>query len=234
MPNFLKILHELQHHQDAQRQTVEERPLEPNLILLRLWQAQRLARTYTDLLADPRFAPACQFFLSDIYGPRDFSQRDNDAVQLHDLLSRFLPEIMLRLLARTIQINELTSRLDIDLAHALMDQLGVTDTITPELYAAGYRICDNFTERKYQIELLAEILGEVCEGAKFPGVGVTLKLVRGPAQNAGWFEVVDFLERGYAAARPMKDVKHFVGTIHDRETLILERIFAGHPAPFEI
>jgi hypothetical protein len=234
MPNYLKILHDLQHHREAQRQTVEECQVEPDLALLRAWQTQRLAHTYADLLADPKYAPACQFFLSDIYGPRDFSQRDSDAVRLHDLLSRFLPEMMLRLLGRAIQINELTSHLDAELARALVETLGVTDAITPELYAAGYRVCNNYDDRVRQIELLAGILTEVCEGAKFPLVGVTLKLVRGPALNAGWFEVYDFLERGYAAARHMKDVKYFVGTIHDRETLILERIFNGHGDPFGI
>jgi hypothetical protein len=62
----------------------------------------------------------------------------------------------------------------------------------------------------------------------------SLRLVRQPVYRAGWSEVYDFLERGYQACRPMRDVKYFVKTIYQRECTILEQIFAGDDDPFEI
>ncbi len=41
----------------------------------------------------------------------------------------------------------------------LVDQLGVTDSIAREQYAAGYRLCDNYDERVRQIDLITQVLG---------------------------------------------------------------------------
>ncbi|WP_297114124.1 hypothetical protein [Thermomonas sp.] len=45
---------------------------------LQAWQAQRLQRSFAGFLADPARRPAAQFFLTDLYGEHDFSQRDAD------------------------------------------------------------------------------------------------------------------------------------------------------------
>jgi hypothetical protein len=122
--------------------------------------------------------------------------------------------------------------LDDALLHVLVEQLGVTDTITPEVYAQGYRICDNYAERARQIELIGIVLRQVGEGARLPVVGMAMRLARIPAQRAGWGELYDLLARGYAAFKPMRDVKAFVKTVEQREMRILDRIFAGAPDPF--
>jgi hypothetical protein len=229
---FIHLLNELQHHQDAQRVAVDGVDLDPRLILLRQWQTERLTNTYRDLLADEQYRSACLFFLSDLYAPRDFSQRNHDAEHLYDLLSRFLPEGMLALLADAIRINQLTSQLDHALLRVLANDLGVTDTITQQVYAQGYRLCDNYAERKEQIRLLTQTLREAAEGARRPLFAASLRLVRRPAQRAGWSELYDFLERGYLACRPMRNVETFVGTIEQREMELLDKIYAGDDEPF--
>ncbi len=42
-------------------------------------QSERLARTYSDLLASDRYRESCEFFLEELYGARDFEQRDAEA-----------------------------------------------------------------------------------------------------------------------------------------------------------
>ena len=49
---------------------------------LREWQAARLAQTHGDLLASPRYAQAATFFLSDLYGEKDFSERDAEVERI--------------------------------------------------------------------------------------------------------------------------------------------------------
>jgi len=230
--DLLSLLFDLQHSAEAQQQSLPGKDLENRLAMLRQWQSRRLAYTYADLLEDGQYRSACQFFLSDIYAPRDFSQRDHDAEHLHGLLARYLPEPMLRLLADTIRLNQLTNRLDQQLLHALFEDLGVTRQITPQTYAAGYRICDNHAERKEQIELLTSVLDEAAHGARRPVFAISLRLARFPAYHAGWFELYDFLDRGYTACKSMKNVSKFVSTIHQREMNILQSIFAGAPDPF--
>ena len=230
---FIRLLSELQHRQEAQRVSVEDATVDPQLAMLRQWQSERLTNTYADLLADEQYHSACTFFLSDIYAARDFSQRNYDAAHLYGILSRFLPEAMLALLADAIHLNQLTSQLDHALLQVLVKDLGMTDTITPQMYSQAYRLCNNYSERQGQIELLVEVLKKAAKGARNPIFAATLRLVRRPTQRAGWFDVYDFLERGYLACKPMKDVERFVKTIQARETAVLDKIFADDPQPFE-
>lgn len=231
-PNVIRVLVDLQQDETAKHQQVEEQGLDPGLALLRNWQAQRLAGTYADLLADPEYAAASRFFLSDIYAARDFSQRDHDFERLYHLLSRFLPAQSLHLLRRSLDLNHLSYELDRRLLGALVDELGVRDALTPELYTQGYRLCDHYDERAFQIREIVAVIEEVGAGARLPLVGVSLRLARVPAHAAGWMELYDFLERGYRAFRPLKSVEKFARTIGQREMDLLERIYGGESNPF--
>jgi hypothetical protein len=233
-PDAARLLHDLQHSDELRQQPVAGVALDPRLALLRTWQSQRLAQTYADLLADPHAGPAGRFFLSDIYAPRDFSQRDHDIERIYAFLTRVLPAQTLHLLSNVIALNHLTKLLDDDLCRVLVDQLGVVDTITPQQYAEGYRICDNYAERAQQIDLITTVLEEVGVGARLVVVGLAMKLARGPARRAGWVELYDFLARGYAAFKQLRDVPAFVGTIAQRERRILDQIFSDNPDPFTV
>ena len=234
LPNAGQLLHDLQHNQELRHQPVLATELDPHLALLRKWQSERLAHTYADLLTDKRYRPACLFFLSDIYAPRDFSQRDHDVERIHAFLSRVVPAQMLQLLTDVVELNSLTNALDQKLVQVLVNQLNVTDTITSELYAEGYRICDHYAKRIRQIDLITRVAAQVGEGARLMVVGAAMKLVRGPAHRAGWAELYDFLEHGYGAFKQMRDVKNFVQLVEQREKRILNQIFSGHPDPFAI
>ncbi len=216
----------------TQRELIAPIQLDPQLVMLRTWQSERLARTYADLLADPKFAPACQFFLSDIYSPRDFSQRDRDFETLHSVLSRFLPAFAIQLLTDALAANQATYNLDLKQLHILVDQLNVTSSISVEQYIQAYRLCDNYTERVDQIEQITQVMCQVGELAHQPLVRPVLWAARQPALKGGWNELYGFLERGYIAYKGMKDRTLFTQILHDREMQILDRIYQGHPEPF--
>jgi chorismate mutase len=199
--------------------------LDPHLALVRTWQSERLGQTYADLLADPRYQPACQFFLTDIYAARDFSQRDHDVARIHALLSSVLPPRVVQVLTDIITLMKLTNALDNQLVQVLVNRLDVTDSITAAQYREGYRLCDNYDERMQQIELVTKILSEVGQLAHTMMIGVGLKLVRVPAERAGWSELYGFLERGYAAFKPMRNVSFFVQTVEEREKRLLNEIW---------
>ena len=231
-----RTIQHLQHGKDRQRPELKE--LDPQLALLRTWQAERLSKTYADLMESKNFRPACEFFLDDIYAPRDFSQRDQDFVHIYDLASRFIPESFLELFKALLELNNLTNQLDLLLLDALVGPLGLTDQahpgITPALYAQAYRICDNYADRKYQIDLLAAVINDVGMGARDPLVWPTLQLARIPAGLGGWNELYDFATHGYQAFHAMRHPGVFSSTIQKREMAILDRIFAGDNDPFMI
>jgi hypothetical protein len=233
LPNPTQILTELLKDDSMRPRPAADGELAPQLALLRRWQSDRLSRTYADLLVDERHRLACLFFLSDIYAPRDFSQRDQNLEQIHAWLSRLLPPAAIQILTDAVDLNRMTNDLDQRLLHALVDKLGMDDSLTPEQYAEAYRICDNYAERQTQIERIYRLALEVGTLARLPLLGTTLRVARRPVERAGWGEVHHFLEQGYIAFHKMKDPHHFADTIYTREMQILDRIFARHPNPFE-
>jgi len=208
--------------------------LDPKLLMLRAWQSNRLTRTYMDLLESDQYGPASRFFLSDIYASKDFSQRDHDILTIYNFLSHILPPISLQLLRDSIELNQLTYDLDKTLLAVLVDKLGVTTTITAGLYAQAYQICDNYAERAFQIRSIAKTVQEVGEGARLPLINTALKLIHKPAVRAGWVELYEFLNRGYKAFKPMKNIKFFVSVIRDREMQILDNLLSNKPDPFKL
>lgn len=223
---ILRSIEQMKH------QRVEARPLDPDVALLRRWQSRRLARTYADLLAHPRFRPACEFFLEDLYGPKDFTQRDHDIAQVYSFARRFVPEALIRPLTLSVELHFLSLELDARLLKVLKERLGLTGTLTVALYAEAYRLCDNYVDRVRQIEMVGEIGDELDRIARIPLVGAALQLARGPAIRAGWVELTEFMERGYRAFEHMRGAQFFTSTIRQRERRILDRIYAGDPDPF--
>ena len=227
--NLPELLHKVEQTKHSE---VKPKPLDPRLQLLRDWQVKRLTRTHHDLLVNPRYGLASDYFINDIYAARDFSQRNYDLRRMHDTFRRWLPELMIRPLTLAIELHELTEKLDVQLLEVLVKELGMTDHLNAEMYAEAYRLCNNYQVRVRQIELISDI-GKRVEGlVNFPFSAAALKLGHGPAVRAGWGELMDFLERGYKAFKQMHGANYFLETIRKRERHILERIYASDPKPF--
>lgn len=229
-----RLLTHLAQARPGHRVTVDAQELSRELMLLRSFQAQRLATTHADLLASPRYSPATHFFLQDVYAPRDFSQRDADLLRFYQGISKVLPEKAVSILADVVALSNLTNDLDDQLCRALIDEVGVTDSISPQQYAAGYRVCDNYDDRLHQIRMIDRIGLGIDRLVRIPFVGVTLRLAHAPAMMTGWADLQLFLERGFSAFKHMKGAAEFLETVDRRETTILDRIFAGNPEPFDL
>ena len=212
---------------------VEAVLLDPKVALLRRWQSRRLACTYSDLLNHPRYRPACLFFLDDIYAARDFSQRDHDIRQMYNLARRVIPEGVLRPMTLTVKLHDLTEELDQQLLDVLVKSIGITDHISEEQYVEAYRLCDNYDVRVQQIDMIYEINERLLKIVRSPLTTATLMFARGPIRNAGYVEMVDFLDRGYKAFKHMRGSHYFGKTIKKREMRILDRIYARDPDPFQ-
>ena len=217
----------------GERVQVDYVGLSAEMALLREWQANRLKHTYDDLLHSSKYGRASEFFLSDIYGAKDFSQRDTDAENAYNSMRKYLPDRLLATLGKAIELNALTQNLDTQLLHTLVNNLGVTNEITVAQYAEAYRLCDNYETRTYQIDLLMELGGGLDNLIRIPMIGMILRAARRPANRAGWGELQDFLERGFAAFKKMGRATPFLEIVEERECAILEKIFASDPHPFD-
>jgi hypothetical protein len=199
---------------------------------LRNWQAKRLAHTHRDLLHDPSHRPAVEFFLSEIYGPQDTSVRDASVERIYPVIIRMLPERALHAIGLALELDALTEHLDDKLLDTLA--LDARSEITAAAYASAYRRCDNYALRKHQIELITRIGLHLAEIVRKPLVYEVLHAMRTPAHLAGFGELQRFLERGFDTFRRIPDPEKFVDLVERRETLILDRIYAGGEQPFEI
>lgn len=229
-----KLLTHITQARPGHRIKVDAQELSEELTLLRVFQAQRLATTHGDLLANPRYSQATHFFLNDVYSPKDFSQRDADLMQFYHGVRKVLPERAVSILSDVVTLSDLTNELDEKLSRVLFDEVGVVDSITLQQYAEGYRICDNYDDRVRQIKLIGQIGLGIDRLVRIPFVGVTLRLAHAPAVLTGWGDLQNFLEQGFSAFKHMKGAAEFLETVDRREMAILDRIFASHPEPFAI
>ncbi|HUQ28211.1 MAG TPA: hypothetical protein VM051_06445 [Usitatibacter sp.] len=194
---------------------------------LKRWQAQRLATTYADYAAQPRYRAATAFFIDDLYGAKDFSSRDQAMLRILPLMTRLLPASAVETAALAIELEALSEDLDHRLAAALPP-----GAITQDGYAQAYRVSATRAERERQVELIDAAGHRLDEVVKKPMLGRTLTLMRRPARMAGLSDLQDFLERGFAAFREMKGADEFLDVVKRRETRILSGLFSGAARPF--
>ncbi|MCP4660090.1 MAG: hypothetical protein GY856_32210 [bacterium] len=201
--------------------------------VLSRWQSERLAQTHADLLHSARYRPAVEFFLTELYGPRDFDRRHRDLERISPMLVRVLPAHMIHTLTLALEMNVVTEELDAALLRVLVEEPDFSNHLDDEVYAEAYRRCDNHARRRRQLELIREVGEELEVVTTSPGVGTALGLAGTPARLMGLGELHGLLERGFRAFRHMRGAKQFLEAIVGRERQIMDRIFAGHARPFE-
>jgi hypothetical protein len=212
----LKLAAGLRRNAAADPVRAEEREL------LRTWQANRLTATYPEFLTDPRYGPAAEFFLSDLYGPKDFSARDLEVERILPMLVKALPLSGLTTLALAVELDALSEDLDAGMVDALR-QRGKISHIDTAVYAEAYRLVGRRASRLRQIQLIVDT-GEALEAlARKPWVAGALKLMKGPAHMAGLGELHEFLERGFSTFRRMGRATEFLERIETEEKRLMRQ-----------
>ena len=202
-----------------------KKPRPPRLKELKRWQSARLERTYADLASQDRYREATAFFLDDLYGPKDFSARDQEMLRIVPVMRRLLPASAVETAALAIELEALSEDLDQRLAAALPE-----GPIDEESYAEAYRASSTPGERQHQIDLIVAVGERLDALVRKPFVFTTLKVMRQPARVAGLGDLQDFLENGFQAFRDMDGAGEFLAVLRERETRILRSLFSGKAA----
>lgn len=195
-------------------------------LALKNWQSDRLRRTYPDLFAQPRYRAAGNFFLTEIYGAKDFEQRDVEALRVVPKLARMLPDKAIETLVAAVELDELSEVLDARVAEHL--SLPIDDAG----YAAAYRAAGTPAERQRQIEMVERIGGSLERLARVPLLAGMLRMMRMPAEAAGFGHLHHFLQGGFDAFKAMGPAAEFLATIRARETQLMQRLFDNEAEPF--
>jgi hypothetical protein len=169
-----------------------------------------------------------EFFLNDLYGPHDFTQRDQDVTRAWSSLKRTLPARAAGILARAIELDVLTTELD----HAMAAQLPA-GPLTNAGYASAYRAMNRAESRRRQIVLTIGIGEDLDRIVRHAWIGVALKAAHLAAHAAGLGALQDFLERGYTAFRRVRGAERLLTAIRERETELMNALFSGTGDPLD-
>jgi hypothetical protein len=192
-------------------------------IALQIFQSNRLRRDYSDLAEIAQYEPVGEFFFNEIYGGRDFSQRDSEARRLQHIL-HVMPGVNLRDVEEVLELLDLTNRLDDGLAQLMLAQ-GLHSDFTEATYDRCYYEADNYAQRLRQIELVRGSLYNVFRLSRMPLLGLALHRSRLLARIAGIEAAHSFLAKGFAALQGVSSIDQFAETIYSRELVRLKRIY---------
>jgi hypothetical protein len=195
---------------------------------IKRYQHARFSLTYADLMAQARYARAAEFFLNDLYGPGDFSDRDAQFARIVPALVRLFPAHIVATVAELAQLHALSERLDTAMARQMLDGGHQVDLVDGASYG---RAVGEAASRERQIALMVSVGESLDRYTRSSVLRQSLRLMRGPASAAGLGALQGFLERGFDTFRGMAGAEHFLSTIAARERLLAASLFAGASAP---
>lgn len=215
------------------RQHKASHPLEPQLAKLGQWQAERLKNTHRDLYGQPDYHQGLSFLLSDLYAPAGLTQRDDNIDRVFPKMVKWLQDHHLDTLAGLVELNRLTQQLDLELAETLSELGHPIHELQEWQYCDAYRVSSQRQQRERQIELVAEVGGQLDRYVRNRTLGWLLSMTRSAAEMAGLGDLHDFLHRGYSAFRAMDNVEQLIAQLVERENRVMSQILANTPSPFD-
>jgi hypothetical protein len=224
-PTADKILSNLQEVQAERSRRAADAGLAASVAEVKRFQHARFSHTYADLLANPRYREAARFFLDDLYGPADFSQRDAQFVRVVPALVRLFPAELVETVLQLAQLHALSERLDSAMGAALAGE-----PLDGRRYGQAWRLVGEPASRSRQIDLMLAVGRALDRYTRSLFLRNSLRLMRGPAQAAGLGALQGFLESGFDTFKAMRGAEAFLGVIEQRERALAAQLFAGADA----
>jgi hypothetical protein len=224
-PEATAILDNLHAVAAERSRRLADAALDARVHVVKHYQHARFGRTYADLLAQPRYARAAQFFLDDLYGPKDFTDRDTQFARVVPGLTRLFPHEIVLTVHSLSELHALSESLDTQMAQRLpapqLDRAG---------YIAAWQSVGRPADRERQIELMLAVGHALDRYTRNPLLRHSLRLMRGPARALGIGALQSFLESGFDTFRDMRGAAEFLSTIASRERDLAAALFAADPA----
>jgi hypothetical protein len=189
-------------------------------------QSRRFAGTYSDLLNQAPYQSAARFFLAELYGDKDFSQRDEQFFRLSAGLEHFFIVPLMNAAVSLAQLHSLTETLDMAMAQCWLED---PNTDEAARYLRAWRLVNRRPDRLHQLEKVLE-LGRILERmTRTPGLQLVLRMMRQPAFLAGLGDLQQFLESGFIAFHAMtqspEGTASFLNAIQSRESSMITMLF---------
>ena len=196
-------------------------------------QARRFAGTYADLLGQDTYRGATRFFLDELYGEQDFSQRDAQFARIADAIQTLFPKQVAAMASTLAQLHGLTEELDFGMARTLLE-INAADLPEGLCYLQAWRRLGQLPDRSAQLQMVTGTGRELERLTRLPGLRLMLKLMRRPAIAGGLDNLQRFLETGFdtfaALSKRPGAVNYFLDVVQERETEWMASLSQGNEA----
>ena len=203
-------------------------------------QAQRFRGTYADLMASPAFGPAARFFLEELYGDGDYTERDQQFGRIAGTLQTMFPAAVVKTAVDLAVLHAQTEGLDQDMGRAWLAQAGIRTAARDSdalRYANAWRSVGQRHARQQQLQRVLAMGTDLAGLTRTPGLRMMLRMMRGPAHAAGMGALQKFLEAGFDTfgqlARQRGGVEQFLAAIDTREAGLMNQLFDADPVTCE-
>ena len=225
---------QLQHYLDrffALRQHGDDALFLARLRRHQEWQGERLKHTHAHLLDDPVTAEGIQFLLDDVYGGRELLPVAREIRRALPKAMKLLPEKVMATSAAALEAAILTQELDEAVTQTLGEALD--QPLTEMTYLKGFRQDHHHNDRLRQVQLVAELGHRLDRYIRSRMLHATFRMVRKPVHAAGFSNLYDFMDRSFRVMKPVPSVGRLLEQLAAREEAIMQKVYAGHPTPFE-
>ena len=194
------------------------------------FQHARFEQSYADLLAQPRYAKSARFFLEELYGPVDFTARDDQFSRVVPAMVRMFPQEIVCTVANLAELHALSESMDTAMGRAIAARV-----LDADQYGRAWRQVGRAADRERQIVLMLSVGSDLERHTGRALLRHSLRVMRGPANAAGLGALQRFLEAGFDTFREMHGADVFLRTIADRERGLASQLFTATNAakPFE-
>lgn len=189
------------------------------------YQVARMRATHEALFRSPLYGPLCEFFVVDLYGPREAglarqASLESFVARLRSLVPAWISDGALGL----VELQSLSAQLDDRLARALLSA-GCSIRFSSEEFEEAYFRCDDYADRIRQIALSEACASYAFALSRHRSVGVLLGAARKLHRHASVDSLIAILERGHSALVGMDEIGPFLAAMRAGETAYLDGIY---------
>jgi hypothetical protein len=194
-------------------------------------QCERFRRSYVDVLAHPNWGDAARFFLHELYGDQDFSERDHQFGRIAPAIERLFPASVVTVATALVHLHAISEQLDHAMALAIQAMPSDTydDSSVRAAYVLAWRQTGLQDARSEQLTLFVRLGAELDKLTRIPSLRMMLRMMRAPAATAGLQHLQSFLEQGFDTFKAMQRSKAgasaFLELIKTRESAWIVRLY---------
>ena len=190
------------------------------------WLVDYLTPFAGSLRARGEYADAVDFVINELAG-KNVVERDRQLARVAPIITAMLPLRLLQMMATAARFNARPLEINLGICHLLQVDGILPDEIPEDAYFAASREVSSYDESIALLEASITLGKSLESTVRNRWVGMTLKLMSGPAHAAGYGALQDFLENGYQTFRKIPDVDDFLSEVRRVMTAIFDRVFGA-------